>query len=120
MARKFSELREKMPPASRQRAEARAKKMLDEMPLQKLRIDRGLSQEEMSRRLKVSQARVSKVERHADLCIQTLYSHIEAMGGQLKIVANFPDGEREIAFPRGKGPLLPAKAKAGGRGQKHL
>lgn len=111
MARKFSELREKMSPASRQRAEARAKKMLDEMPLQKLRIDRGLSQAEMSKRLRVSQGRVSKVERHADLCIQTLYSHIEAMGGQLKIVAKFPEGEREIVFPREKGARLTAKPK---------
>ena len=111
MTRKFSELREKMSTVSRQRAETEAKKMLDEMPLQKLRIDRGLSQAEMSKRLRGSQGRVSKVERHADLCIQTLYSHIEAMGGQLKIVAKFPEGEREIVFPRETGPRLPAKPR---------
>ena len=100
MARKFEELRARMSPAARERSHRLAQGMLDEMPLRKLRLERGFSQEDISRRLGVSQARVSKVERHADLCIQTLYSIVEAMGGRLKIVAEFPDGAREISFPK--------------------
>ena len=73
------------------------------MPLKKLRLERGLSQEDISRRLGISQARVSKVERHADLCIQTLYAHVEAMGGKLRIYADFPEGKTELSFPREEG-----------------
>ena len=44
MARKFSELRAQMSPAARQRADQQAEAMLAEMPLNELRLARGLSQ----------------------------------------------------------------------------
>lgn len=97
MARKFSELRSKMSPAVRARAQARARTMLAEMPLQELRLARGLSQEALAATLKVRQASISKLERRADMYISTLRSHIRAMGGELEIVARFPDGEVRIS-----------------------
>jgi DNA-binding XRE family transcriptional regulator len=97
MARKFSELRAKMSPAARARAKARARAMLAEMPLQELRLARGLSQEALAATLKVRQASISKLERRADMYISTLRSHIQAMGGELEIVARFPDGEVRIS-----------------------
>jgi ribosome-binding protein aMBF1 (putative translation factor) len=97
MARKFSELRAKMSPAVRARAKARARAMLAEMPLQELRLARGLSQESLAATLKVRQASISKLERRADMYISTLRSHIQAMGGELEIVARFPDGEVRIS-----------------------
>jgi len=62
MARKFSELRAKMSPAARARAKARARAMLAEMPLQELRLARGLSQEALAATLKVRQASISKLQ----------------------------------------------------------
>lgn len=97
MARKFSELRARMSPAARTRARARARTMLADMPLQELRLARGLSQEELAATLKVRQASISKLERRADMYISTLRSHIRAMGGELEIVARFPDGEVRIS-----------------------
>jgi DNA-binding XRE family transcriptional regulator len=97
MARKFSDLRRKMSPAARTRARARARAMLAEMPLQELRVARGLSQEALAATLKVRQASISKLERRADMYISTLRSHIQAMGGELEIVARFPDGEVRIS-----------------------
>jgi len=97
MARKFSELRAKMSPAARARAQARARTMLAEMPLQELRLARGLSQEALAATLKVRQASISKLERRADMYISTLRAHIRAMGGELEIVARFPDGEVRIS-----------------------
>ena len=97
MARKFSELRARMSPAARARARTRARTMLADMPLQELRRARGLSQEALAATLKVRQASISKLERRADMYISTLRSHIRAMGGELEIVARFPDGEVRIS-----------------------
>jgi DNA-binding XRE family transcriptional regulator len=97
MARKFSELQAKMSPEARARSEARTRAMLAEMPLQELRLARGLSQEALAATLKVRQASISKLERRTDMYISTLRSHIRAMGGELEIVARFPDGEVRIS-----------------------
>jgi transcriptional regulator with XRE-family HTH domain len=86
-----------MSPAARTRAQTRAKAMLDEMPLQELRLARGLTQGELATTLKVRQASISKLERRADMYISTLRSHIRALGGELEIVARFPDGEVRIS-----------------------
>ena len=40
--------------------------------------------------LHVQQLLVAKLERRTDMYLSTLRSHIEAMGGQLDIVARFP------------------------------
>ena len=109
MARKFAELRAKMSPVARQRAAARARTMLEEMPLQELRRARGLSQETLAATLNVRQASISKLERRADMYISSLRSHIRAMGGELEIVARFPDGEVRISnFEDVEGPGKPA------------
>lgn len=97
MARKFKELRDAMSPGARARAKARAKAMLAEMPLQELRLARGLTQGELASTLKVRQASISKLERRTDMYISSLRSHIEALGGALEIVARFPDGEVRIS-----------------------
>ena len=41
----------------------------------------------------VSQAQITKVEHQADLYVSTLRRFVEAMGGELELVARFPDGE---------------------------
>jgi ribosome-binding protein aMBF1 (putative translation factor) len=93
MAKKFSELRDRMSPESRARAHAIAEQLRAEYPLHELRRARGLSQECIAQTLKVSQANVSKIEKRTDMYISTLRSHIRAMGGELEIRAKFPDGE---------------------------
>lgn len=93
MARKFSELVDKMSPESRARSDALAEQLRAEYPLYELRRARGLSQECIAKTLKVSQANISKIEQRTDMYISTLRSHIQAMGGELEIRAKFPDGE---------------------------
>ena len=97
MAKKFVELRTKMSTVAQERAAARTQAMLKEMPLQELRRARGLSQEALAAALHVGQASISKLERRTDMYISTLRSHIRAMGGDLEIVARFPDGEIKIS-----------------------
>ena len=70
--------------------------MLAAMPLHELRRARGLSQKALADILQVQQPAIAKLERRTDMYISTLRSHIEAMGGQLDIVARFPDGSVNI------------------------
>ena len=97
MANKFSKLRSRMSPQAQQRAESRALAMLAEMPLNELRQARGLSQKMLAEVLNVQQPSIAKMERRTDMYLSTLRSHIEAMGGQLDVVARFPDGAVKIS-----------------------
>lgn len=97
MTKKFSELRAKMSPDAMGRAKAKAKAMLDEMPLNELRQARGLSQKMLADVLRVQQPSIAKLEKRTDMYISTLRSHIEAMGGELEVVARFPEGTVKIS-----------------------
>ena len=96
MAKKFSELRAKMNAAALEKAAGLSQAMLKEMPLQELRQARALSQEQLARTLGIKQASVSKLEHRTDMYIQTLRNYIEAMGGQLEVIASFPGGKVKI------------------------
>jgi DNA-binding transcriptional regulator YiaG len=92
----FKTLREKMSSASRERSRQLAAKYRVEMPLDELRETREMTQTHLARILKVNQAAVSKMERRADMYVSTLQAFVKAMGGELKITAQFPDGVVEI------------------------
>ena len=97
MAKQFASLRSKMSPESQARAETKALAMLAEMPLNELRQARGLSQKMLAEVLHVQQPSIAKIEKRTDMYLSTLRSHIEAMGGQLEVVARFPDGSVKIS-----------------------
>lgn len=44
----------------------------------------------------MSQPEVSKLEKRSDALISTVRRYIEAMGGELEIIARFPDGAVKI------------------------
>src|SRR5215469_6534023 len=97
MAKKFSELLEKMSPARRARIDKEVKKTLAEMPLKDLRNARGLSQKMLADALHIQQPAIAKLEKRTDMYISTLRSHIKAMGGELEVIARFPDGDVKIS-----------------------
>ena len=96
MAKKFSELRAKMSPEAQSRAAARAEAMLVEMQLQELRKARHVTQVEVAKAMSVEQAAVSKLERREDMYVSTLREYVKALGGELKLVASFPDAEIQV------------------------
>ena len=96
MAKKFADLIAKMPPEARAEIEAYKQAYRAEMALQELRQARQKSQEAIAKTLGGNQASVSKMERRADMYVSTLRSYIEAMGGELEIIASFPDGKVKI------------------------
>ena len=89
----FRELTEGFSPERRRRIEAIKEELLEEMPLHELRRARSLTQQDLARSLNVNQPAVSKLEQRADMYVSSLRSYVEAMGGKLKIVAEFPEGE---------------------------
>ena len=96
MAKNFKELQEKMPREVRFRSEALAEKMISEMGLAELRAAMDMTQESLANALHVKQASISKMERRSDMYISTLSKIIEAMGGELQIVAKMPNGNVKI------------------------
>lgn len=97
MAKKFSELRAAMSPEARAQAAELAQTMLKEMPLHELRQARGLSQKMLADVLHVQQPSIAKMEKRTDIYLSTLRSHIQAMGGELEVIARFPDGAVKIS-----------------------
>lgn len=96
MARKFKELEAKMSPAARQKSEALAKTYIAELALDELREARQLTQAQLAKTLAVDQGAVSRLERRTDMYVSTLRNFIRAMGGELHIRADFPEGSVEI------------------------
>ena len=94
--RPFSDLTRDFTPERRQRIDRMKRELLAEMPLHELRRARALTQRDLAKVLKVNQPAISKIEQRADVYVSSLRSYIEAVGGELKIVAEFPEGEVAI------------------------
>jgi DNA-binding XRE family transcriptional regulator len=81
-----------LPADHRQEIEAGTRELIaEEYNLRDLRAARARSQQQIAERLGVNQAAVSKLERRADMYVSSLREYIEANGGNLEIVARFPD-----------------------------
>jgi DNA-binding transcriptional regulator YiaG len=61
------------------------------LSLPRIRESRGLSQTDIAQRLRINQGAVSRLERRGDMLVGTLRNLISAMGGRLKLIAEFPD-----------------------------
>ena len=82
----------KLSPAQRKKVEARAAALIaEEMTLRELRKARKLTQVRMAKALGVTQDSVSRLEKRSDLLLSTLRKTVQAMGGNLSLVAEFPD-----------------------------
>ncbi len=92
MARNFKELQAKMDPASRADNTRRVSDELQRMALEELRGAKRLTQSDMAEMLDVPQSSISRLEQRADMYLSTLRNYIQAVGGELRIQAVFPDG----------------------------
>jgi DNA-binding XRE family transcriptional regulator len=94
MPRNVNEIIESLPTARRRKIEKLASRLMaEEMTLQELRRAREMTQVKMAKRLGVAQKQISEIEKRTDMHISTLRRSIEAMGGKLSLVAQFPDRE---------------------------
>ena len=92
MARNVNDIIKSLPTSRRRKIEKRAATLIaEEMTLQELRRARAMTQVRLAKNLGVAQKQVSEIEKRTDMHISTLRRSIEAMGGKLSLVAEFPD-----------------------------
>jgi transcriptional regulator with XRE-family HTH domain len=72
------------------------------MALRELRQARNRTQVSMAKRLGVKQVSISRLESRADPRLSTLTRYIDAMGGQLHLIVEFPEHEPVLLRNVGK------------------
>ena len=68
-----------------------AELIAEEVTLSELRKALELTQVDLSKKLHVNQEAISRLEKRTDLLLSTLVNYIKAMGGELKLIATFPN-----------------------------
>jgi hypothetical protein len=98
-----------------------AELIAEELNLREVRRLRKLTQARLSRKLKIGQEGVSRIEKRTDLYLSTLRSYVEGVGGKLSLVVEFPDrppvilsglGEEDGSKPAKKRAKASSKSKA--------
>lgn len=97
----WDDVKRDMDPELRDRIEQGAEALLALVSLRELLSERGFTQAEIAERLEVAQGNISRTLRRADVRVSTLRSVIEAMGGELELVARFPDATYAITGGKG-------------------
>ena len=92
----FSKLTREFTPERRPCIDETKRELPVEISLHELRRARELIPRHMAKLLTVNQPAVSKLEQRADVYVSSLRPYIEAVGGKLEIVAEFPEGEIAI------------------------
>jgi DNA-binding XRE family transcriptional regulator len=121
MATTLRERMAQLPPERRARIEAEADRLHAEyLTLKDLRKAKALTQEQVAETLGIRQATVAQLEKRSDLLLSTLRGYVEAMGGRLRLMVEFPgrppvaleglgDTEEPSAAKKAGSPMHPAQ-----------
>lgn len=115
MAKNLNDVLAALPPKRRAKVEQRAGELAT---LKDLRLAVERTQQELAANLGVGQDTISRIERRSDLLLSTLRSYVHAMGGELDLIARFPNRPpvriSHIAqTPSAKKPAAAAKRSSG-------
>ena len=102
MPRTWKDLKSAMPPHAKARMTRRADRLDAVLSLQELLRERDTTQQELADRLEQAQGNVSRTLRRADPHLSTLRELIAALGGELELVARFPDRSYAIRMSEGE------------------
>ena len=112
MARDLDEVIARLPAERRAKIERRARELAS---LKDLRRAMERTQEELAARLGVGQDTVSRIEQRSDILLSTLRRYVEAMGGELNLVACFPNRPPLVVDHIGPKPSARVKKNASRR-----
>jgi len=117
-----------MPEEERAEVFRRAEEIRQQINLREMRRLRKVTQTRLSKKLKIGQEGVSRIERRTDLYLSTLRSYVEGLGGKLSLTVEFPDRAPVVLSGFGEGSEAskpkkqtakrrkrPARSKAGRR-----
>ena len=91
----YEEMKARETPEMQRRIEARADELRTELAtLRELRERLEITQVELAAELGIGQEGVSRLERRNDALVSTLRKAVEAMGGDLRLIAELPNGGR--------------------------
>lgn len=88
MAKNLNDVMAALPQDRRQRIETRAMELAT---LKDLRQAAQQTQEQLAATLGVGQDTISRLEKRSDMLLSTLRHYVQGMGGQLNLVAQFPN-----------------------------
>lgn len=92
MGRTLTEDLARLSAARREKIERRAAELIaEEMSLRELRRALGRTQTKVAKALGIGQEAVSRLESRTDMLISTLDRYIKEAGGELEIIARFPN-----------------------------
>lgn len=92
MGRTLTQKIASLPAKRRARVESRAAELIaEELSLRDLRKAMNRTQVEIAKTLNVGQETVSRYEQRTDMLLSTLQDYVRAMGGELDLIARFPD-----------------------------
>ena len=92
MSKNVNDIIRTLSAAQRKKVEERAAELIaEEMTLQELRRARKLTQVSVAKALGITQDSVSRLEKRSDVLLSTLRKAVQVMGGNLSLVAEFPD-----------------------------
>ena len=110
MVKSLNDKLNELPKARRERIAAEAERMHSEyLTLQELRKAKKLTQTQLAETLNIRQATIAQMEKRSDLMLSTLRSYVEAMGGKLSLMVEFPDHKPVALEGFGDTETLPAK-----------
>jgi predicted transcriptional regulator len=92
----FNKLKKSMSAQSQERIQKKIKQLQQDMALAEVRKAMSLTQVDLAEMLHIKQAAVARLENRTDMYISSLRKYITALGGELDIVARFPEGDVHI------------------------
>jgi len=94
--RKWADIRRHAPDSPGVVARGEAMKAAERLAV--LRETRGVTQTELAKQMGVRQPSISELERRDDAYLSTLRDYVEALGGRLRLVAEFDDDSYEVGI----------------------
>jgi len=88
MVKKLEDILSALPAKRKSKITQRAAELAT---LRDLRLAASQTQADMAQALGVRQDTISRLEQRSDMLLSTMRRYVEAMGGQLEIVATFPN-----------------------------
>ena len=85
--RPWAALESKMSPERRARVQVKVDEEIQEINMRRLREELGATQVEAAEKASMTQPELSRLERGSDFRLSTIRKYVNAMGGDLEIVA---------------------------------